>query len=115
MDGVVVVLASADGDSDSCVGFLIARLVLDEAELLTIVSAPECRRIGIARKLLEQMIEQLRYRDCKNVFLEVASTNDAARRLYEAHDFRIVGKRSGYYPKMAGSSGDALIMRCQLV
>lgn len=115
MDGVVVALAGIDGGEDDCSGFLIARLVLDEAEILTLVSAPEFRRCGIARSLLEHMIKELRCRGCKNLFLEVASENVAAIHLYEGYDFRIVGKRAGYYPNAAGSSGDALIMRRELV
>jgi ribosomal-protein-alanine N-acetyltransferase len=115
MDGVVVALAGIDGAEDVCVGFLIARLVLDEAEILTLVSAPESRRCGIARSLLELMIKELRCRGCKNLFLEVASANVAAIHLYEGYDFRIVGKRAGYYPNAGGSSDDALIMRCELV
>jgi ribosomal-protein-alanine N-acetyltransferase len=114
MDGVLVVFASTDSADDGCIGFLIARLVLDEAEILTIVSAPEFRRLGIARDLLEHLIAELRCRDCKNLFLEVASANVAARQLYEAHDFQVVGKRLGYYPRAVGSSDDALIMRREL-
>jgi len=77
-------------------GFLVLRLVLDEAEILTL--GVTRKREGIATDLLKEGIELLRRRDVAIVHLEVAASNVAARVLYEKAGFTQSGLRRRYYP-----------------
>lgn len=76
-------------------GFLVLRLVLDEAEILTLGVTP--KREGIATSLLNEAIERLRRRDIATLHLEVAAPNVAARALYEKAGFTQTGLRRRYY------------------
>lgn len=104
-------------DDPACVlvtrteGFALARVVLDEAELLTIATAPDARRKGIARGLLSELLAQVTARGAGQIFLEVATDNAAARALYHAAGFAQAGRRAGYYPRPHGPAADALILR----
>jgi ribosomal-protein-alanine N-acetyltransferase len=66
----------------------------DEAELLNLAVDPELRRHGIATALLDRLARVAR----GEIFLEVAETNLAARRLYERTGWSAAGMRTGYYP-----------------
>ena len=91
-------------------GLVMARLAADEAEVLTLAVAPAARRRGIARCLLAATMARLRDAGASSLFLEVGMGNTAARRLYEAAGFRVVGNRVRYYD----DGSDALIMRADL-
>jgi len=65
----------------------------DEAELLNLGVAPEFRRRGVARALLEELCLVAQ----GPVFLEVAETNQAAISLYTALGWASAGVRTGYY------------------
>jgi [ribosomal protein S18]-alanine N-acetyltransferase len=86
-------------------GFLVLRLVLDEAEILTL--GVTRKREGIATALLEAAIELLRHRDIATLHLEVAAPNVAARALYEKVGFVQTGLRRRYY----ADGSDALMLR----
>jgi ribosomal-protein-alanine N-acetyltransferase len=86
-------------------GFLVLRLVLDEAEILTL--GVTRKREGIATALLEAAIELLRRRDIATLHLEVAAPNVAARALYEKAGFIQTGLRRCYY----ADGSDALTLR----
>ncbi|MEO0815411.1 MAG: GNAT family N-acetyltransferase, partial [Myxococcota bacterium] len=74
-----------------------------EFELHRIVIARDSRRQGYASALLGNALA----RDPGVWLLEVAASNQAARRLYALHAFREVGRRSAYYP----NGDDAILMR----
>ena len=90
------------------VGFALARIAADEAELLLIGIHPEHRRGGHGRALLQHMLEALQRGGARQVFLEVAENNAAANRFYRAMGFRPVGRRTGYF--QAATAIDALVM-----
>ena len=78
-----------------------------EFEVQTIGVAPGQHRLGIGRTMLRQMLE-VADREGAEVVLDVRTDNQAARTLYEAHGFEIVGLRPRYYrPSMA----DAYLMK----
>ena len=87
-------------------GLALARVVADEAEVLTIAVHPEARRLGVGHALLTAVIAEAARCGAETVFLEVAETNAAARALYAMLGFAPVGRRSGYY-----ASADALVLR----
>ncbi|WP_299838338.1 GNAT family N-acetyltransferase [uncultured Jannaschia sp.] len=86
-------------------GFAIGRVTLDEAELLTLVVAPEHRRRGEGRALVSAFAATARDRGAGTGFLEVAADNAAARALYARTGWREGGRRRGYY-----GGTDALIL-----
>jgi ribosomal-protein-alanine N-acetyltransferase len=45
------------------------------------------------------------------MFLEVAADNPGAIALYAVAGFEAVGRRAGYYGRLAGGSVDAIVMR----
>ena len=90
---------------------LLARVVADEAEILTLVTAREERRRGHGLKLLIGFEAQAQARGARNAFLEVGSLNAPARALYEKAGYREVGRRMGYYRTSGGASETALILK----
>lgn len=68
-----------------------------DAELLTIASHPKARRRGVAQSLLHALDAEAAKRGLERWVLEVASTNLAARSLYERLKFMEIGVRKGYY------------------
>jgi [ribosomal protein S18]-alanine N-acetyltransferase len=95
------------------VGFIMSRLVLEEAEILSIAVATSRRGRGLARRLLDLNLRRLAGLGARTVFLEVEEANVPARRLYQRAGFRQVGRRQGYYPAAQGAA--ALILRCDLL
>jgi ribosomal-protein-alanine N-acetyltransferase len=94
-------------------GFILCRTIADEAEVLTLATAPSHRRRGIGRQLLEAVARIAEARGAARFFLEVAADNAAAIALYESVGFHPVGARAGYYCRPGGSV-DALVMRRDL-
>lgn len=91
-------------------GFIMMRVIVDEAEILTVGVRPTARRGGRGRQLVEQAIVESAARGAERMFLEVAESNTAARALYVSCGFEVVGQRRGYYQRTDGSREDALMM-----
>ena len=79
------------------VGFLVARAIVAEAEILNLCVAPEKRRSGLAEALLNTAVAELRRTRVDRLFLEVRESNTPAISFYEKHQFRETGRRPGYY------------------
>ncbi len=79
------------------VGFLVARRMADEMEILNLAIEPALRRRGVGRRLLEAALELGRARSAKRVFLEVRASNAAAIGFYERHGFARIARRPRYY------------------
>jgi ribosomal-protein-alanine N-acetyltransferase len=92
-------------------GYVIARQLVDEAEILNLGVAPARQRHGIGRALVQAMLERLAELQVVAVFLEVRESNAVARRLYAGLGFGEVGRRRNYYrlPKE-----DAMILRAAI-
>ena len=78
-------------------GFLVARAVVAEAEILNLCVTPERRRSGLAEALLCEAVAELRRSRVDRLFLEVRESNTPAVCFYEKHNFRETGRRPGYY------------------
>lgn len=92
-------------------GFCLATLVLDEASLLLIIVRQRARRQGLARRLLQALLEALATRGGNVCLLEVREKNTAALALYGDLGFVRDGRRRGYYPAgAAGGREDAILM-----
>ena len=101
-----ICLGAVDAESDGLVGYLIISRYVDAWHVMNIAVAPEYRRKGIARRLMERLFE-VTARDARRGYtLEVRVSNEAAIRLYEELGFRARGVRRGYY---TDNREDALI------
>ncbi|MCB1353963.1 MAG: GNAT family N-acetyltransferase [Rhodobacteraceae bacterium] len=95
-------------------GFALGRIAGPEAELLTLAVDPAARRRGIARNLLAELEETASSQGVVEIFLEVATTNTAARALYEAAGYAMAGRRPRYYARAGAPAVDALVLRKDL-
>lgn len=92
-------------------GFLIGRIIADEAEILNVAVEPAARRRGAGRGLVQAAIAQALAAGARRIFLEVRETNQAARRLYASEGFHEVARRAGYYHS---PTEDALVLEKSL-
>jgi [ribosomal protein S18]-alanine N-acetyltransferase len=95
-------------------GFILSRLVVGEAEILSVAVAAAERGRGLARRLLDLHLRRLAGLGTRTVFLEVGEDNTSARRLYRRAGFREVGRREGYYQDRGGHGAAALVLRRDL-
>ena len=95
-------------------GVVMGRVIVDEAELLTIAVRPSSRRTGQGRALLLAFIETARSRGASMAFLEVAADNVPAISLYKSAGFIESGRRKNYYKHPNGLTIDALVMQIHL-
>lgn len=103
--GVFGLVAERNGTID---GYLVARVVADEGEILNLAVAPERRRRGIAQALLGEVLDRVETRGARNVFLEVRASNQAAIALYQGQGFLPAGRRRAYYRRPLE---DAVVLR----
>jgi len=78
-------------------GFILARLVADEGEIIRFGVASEQRRQGIGSSLLHALLDELLKRRAGQCFLEVRVGNIPALKLYDTMGFTRAGLRKGYY------------------
>lgn len=95
-------------------GYFVAMKGVDEVHLLNITVAPEFQGQGWARVLLDALAIWSRGQGAQWLWLEVRVSNDRALRVYEAHGYRRVGQRKGYYPAHNGQREDAVVMSLSL-
>jgi ribosomal-protein-alanine N-acetyltransferase len=101
------VFALAD---EAFTGFILVRVVAEEAEILTLAVAEPARRRGLGRRLLQASEAESAARGASILFLEVAADNDGAIALYASAGFQPIGRRRGYYARANGSTIDALLL-----
>jgi ribosomal-protein-alanine N-acetyltransferase len=99
----------------SMAGFILSRVVEDEAEILSIAVAGNRRGRGLARTMLNLHLRRLAGLGARTVFLEVEEHNAAAIRLYDRAGFRRISRRPNYYPAASGQAAAALVLRRDLV
>lgn len=95
-------------------GFILIRVVGDEAEILTLAVRPAARGRGLGRSLVDRGASAARAAGADRLFLEVADDNAAARALYARRGFEQVGVRRGYYAGPDGPPRDALLLSLTL-
>jgi ribosomal-protein-alanine N-acetyltransferase len=89
------------------IGFAGSWMVMDEMHVTTIGIHPDCRRGGIADRLLAVLLEEGLSRGVRRVSLEVRESNQAAQALYQKHGFTPIARRRGYY---SDTGEDAIVM-----
>jgi len=91
--GVILVAEEAG----TLCGFTCVQAVAGEWEIENVAVAREFLRRGIANELVLTLIRHVRSQSAAAILLEVRESNLPARRLYEKHAFREVGRRPTYY------------------
>lgn len=89
------------------VGFVGTWIIVDESHITNVAVHPDYRKLGIASKLIEEMISYCDKQNCIAYTLEVRAGNKPAISLYEKHGFKIDGVRKEYYQD---NKEDALLM-----
>ncbi|MBY0462954.1 MAG: ribosomal protein S18-alanine N-acetyltransferase [Alphaproteobacteria bacterium] len=90
-------------------GFILARKIVQECEILTFAVKPDRQQKGIGRLLLGHLLKEMEI----PIFLEVATDNLAAIKLYESEGFEVLTVRRDYYEAEPGQpKKDAYLMRC---
>jgi ribosomal-protein-alanine N-acetyltransferase len=95
------------------VGYGVMSVAAGEAHILNICIEPELRGRGLARRMLERLLNLARQHGADSVFLEVRASNTAAQNLYSGLGFNEVGLRRGYYPAAQGRE-DAIVLALSL-
>lgn len=99
----------AEGEDGSVLGYAGLHVILDEGYIDNVAVRPDCRRQGIADRLLDVFC---RFGEEKLAFLtlEVRPSNEAAVALYQKHGFQEAGRRRDYYE---APKEDALLLTRQ--
>lgn len=95
-------------DGDRLVGYVGSQSVLGWADMMNIAVDPQCRRMGIGKRLVEELEAHLRENKVTCLTLEVRASNAGAIALYDLLGFVPVGRRPNYY---RNPKEDALILR----
>jgi ribosomal-protein-alanine N-acetyltransferase len=89
------------------VAFCAFWLVVDEIHINNLAIRPALRGQGIGTHLIQRVFEEAKRLGARRATLEVRTSNEAARRLYERLGFYVAGTRSNYYTNPVE---DALIL-----
>jgi ribosomal protein S18 acetylase RimI-like enzyme len=98
------------GDVDVA-GFLVARRLSTDLEILNFAVESDWRRCGIGAELLTAALQWAQTFQATQAILEVRASNLAALRFYERHKFEVVGRRPRYY---TAPVEDALLLTAPL-
>ena len=107
-------ITSSDDPSSSLEAVLIAQVLDQEAEIITLAVHPERRRKGLARCLIKELTKTVANSLKKRILLEVAESSFSARKLYESMGFQVFHRRTDYYKGRSGNA-DALLMEKWMV
>ena len=107
LDNLLSAFLVALDDNDRVVGYAGLQVVLDEGYITNVAVRPECRRQGIAAKLLQVFLDFATANKLAFLTLEVRASNYDAIALYGSRGFRSVGRRKNYYEH---PREDAIIM-----
>jgi ribosomal-protein-alanine N-acetyltransferase len=88
------------------VGYLAFEQIADEGSIIEVAVRPDCRRQGIAKRLIESASDSSE--GLSEVFLEVRESNIPAVALYEGLGFERIALRRDYYD---APKENAIIMR----
>lgn len=94
-------------ENEEIFGFLVARRVASDIEILNFAVRPDARRRGIGGILLQAALAWGAELHAEKALLEVRASNSAALQFYEKRGFEAVGRRPKYY---AAPIEDALLL-----
>ncbi|MGQ9515507.1 MAG: ribosomal protein S18-alanine N-acetyltransferase [Thermoproteota archaeon] len=102
----IFLVAEIDG---TLIGYVVATVRGRSGHIISIAVIPEQRRRGIGRRLMEEVVEELRRRGASVIRLEVKKGNPAVD-FYLSCGF----KRFGIIPSYYGDGSDAISMELTL-
>jgi ribosomal-protein-alanine N-acetyltransferase len=105
------VLVARGNEGGRALGFALFWRAADEVHLIDLAVAPESRRAGLGRALLDAVIREARADDARLLLLEVRAGNAPALSLYRSAGFFEHGVRRAYY---SDNGEDAVEMRLTL-
>lgn len=107
LDNALSAFLVALDDSGRVAGYAGLQVVLDEGYITNVAVRPDCRRQGVAGKLLQVFLDFAQGNRLAFLTLEVRASNYDAIALYGSRGFRSVGRRKNYYEH---PREDAIIM-----
>lgn len=93
--------------NDEIVGFAGIKIILDEADIMNVVTKKNKRNLGIGFCILENLIYIAKEKNVKKLTLEVNEKNLAAIHLYKKLGFKQIAVRNKYY----NNTDNAIIMQ----
>ena len=84
------------------IGFLFAKVICDDMEILNVGIHKEYQGKGYGKKLMEYILNFADVQNIKNVFLEVNDKNEKAKGLYLSFGFEENRRRKKYYGEEDG-------------
>ena len=93
------------------IGYICYWVVFEELRLMTLAVRQDCRRLGIASRLVRHAIEEGVMQGTTRALLEVRAGNRVGQHLYQALGFRQYGCRRSYY---TNPNEDAILMQLSL-
>ena len=107
LDNAFSAMLVALDDQGRVAGYAGLQVILDEGYITNVAVRPDCRKQGVASKLLQVFLDFAQANHLVFLTLEVRASNYPAIALYGSRGFRGVGRRKNYYehPKE-----DAIIM-----
>jgi len=100
------------------IGYLIAMLAVDTADILNIGIDSDFQRKGYGTALLNHLIEELKKRNIGEILLEVRVGNKSAIQFYKRQGFEEISVRKNYYTKNSKNQSqreDGIIMRIKIL
>ncbi len=97
-------------DNNKALAFINYQVMYERSELIDINVLDSYQNMGIASKLIEFMLEDLKSKNVESITLEVRKNNLNAIHLYEKYGFKEVGIRKGYYQGI-----DGILMKKELM
>lgn len=95
--------------NNEIVGFAGIKFIVNEADIMNIVTKNIFRNQGIGKLLLENLIQLAKSLNLTSITLEVNEENAPAIHLYKKFGFEILGIRKNYY-----KNADGIIMTKKL-
>ena len=83
--------------NNEIIGFAGIKIIIDEADIMNIVTKKIYRNQGVGALLLNEIINLCKKQNFNSVSLEVNEINSSAIHLYENFGFEKVGNRKKYY------------------
>ena len=100
----IFLVAERDGQA---IGYVVCQTVLDEGYITNVAVSPDCRRQGVGRALIAELVQRARAQGLSFVTLEARASNAPAIALYEGAGFVRVGVRKNFY---TAPTEDAVLM-----
>ncbi len=103
----MLMVALSDVSVRSVIGYIVCWLVADEVHILNLAVDHSFRRRGLAKSIVLAALKRAHQKGAKRAFLEVRSSNTAAKKLYLDLGFTGTSVRRDYYDEPIE---DALVM-----